>query len=103
MRLHISKKARCQYECLKGRKVQFAEQVKSLLKDIQDHPLSGIGSPALVDPAIPNFWERRFNGSGILLYYYEEGEDCVFALSIVNSVLPSFEYAIHWDIGQRWM
>lgn len=91
MKLYFSPKAQYQYQCLKGRSVPYAEQVKALLKDIQVHPLSGLGSPALVEPSFPEYWERRFNGSGMLLYSYEEGEDYVVVVSIINDLLPSYE------------
>lgn len=95
MKLYLSSKAQYQYQCLKGRSVPYAEQVKALLKDIQEHPLSGLGSPALVDPSFPEYWERRFNGSGMLLYYYEEGENYAVVISIINELLPSHEELPH--------
>lgn len=91
MKLYLSPKAQYQYQCLKGRSVPYAEQVKTLLKDIQAHPLSGLGSPALVEPSFPDYWERRFNGSGMIMYYYAEGEDYAVVFSIVNELRPSFE------------
>lgn len=91
MKLYLSPKAQYQYQCLKGRSVPYAEQVKVLLKDIQEHPLSGVGSPAPFDPSAPDWWERRFNGSGMLLYYYEDVKDYVVIVSIVNDLLPSHE------------
>ena len=91
MKLYFSPKAQYQYQCLKGRSVPYAEQVKGLLKDIQEHPLSGMGTPALVEPSIPGYWERRFNGNGMLMYSYEEGEDFVVVISIINELLPSHE------------
>ena len=91
MKLYLSPKAQYQYQCLKGRSVPYAERVKTLLKDIQAHPLSGLGSPALVEPSFPDYWERRFNGSGMIMYYYEEREDYAVVFSIVNDLLPSHE------------
>ena len=91
MKLYLSPKAQYQYQYLKGRSVPYAEQVKTLLKDIQAHPLSGLGSPALVEPSFTEYWERRFNGSGMILYYYSEGEDYVVVVSIINDLLPSHE------------
>jgi Txe/YoeB family toxin of Txe-Axe toxin-antitoxin module len=91
MRLFLSKKAEYQYQCLKGRSVPYAEQVKAILRDIKDHPLEGIGTPEPVSPSLTGYWERRFNGSGMLIYYYEEGEDYVAVISIINDLLPSHE------------
>ena len=89
MKLYLSPKAQYQYQCLKGRSVPYAEQIKALLKDIQAHPLSGLGLPALVDPSFPDYWERRFNGSGMIMYYYAEGED-----SLTNFCLLSKNFRI---------
>lgn len=89
MKLYLSPKAQFQYQRLKGKSIPYAKQVKTLLKDIQVHPLSGLGSPALVEPSFPEYWERRFNGSGMILYYYSEGEDYVVVVSIINDLLPS--------------
>lgn len=91
MKLYLSPKAQYQYQCLKGKSVPYAEQVKALLLDIREHPLSGVGTPVLVEPSLPDWWERRFNGSGMLIYYYEEEEDYVVITSIINDLLPSHE------------
>ena len=91
MKLYLSPKAQYQYQCLKGRSVPYAEQAKALMKDIQEHPLSGIGTPVPLDSFAPGWWERRFNGSGMLLYHYDEGEDYVVIVSIINDLLPSHE------------
>ena len=91
MKLYLSPKAQYQYQCLKGRSVPYAERVKTFLKDIQAHPLSGLGSPALVEPSFPDYWERRFSGRGMIMYYYAEGGDYVVVFSIFNDLLPSFE------------
>ena len=89
MKLYLSPKASWQYQTLKGKSVRYAEQVKALLLDIREHPLEGIGTPEPIDAAFPGFWERRFNGSGMVMYYYEG--DYVVVISIVNELLPSQE------------
>ncbi len=91
MKLYLSPKAHFQYQCLKGKSVPYANQVKALLLDIREHPLSGVGSPVPFGPADGGWWERRFNGSGMLVYHYEEGEDYVVITSIANDLLPSHE------------
>lgn len=159
MKLYLSPKASYQYQTLKGKSLSYAQQVKVILQDIKVHPLEGIGTPQRVDYAPDGYWERRYNGSGIIYYFYEN--DCAVVISIVNELLPSheelpaklqamskedyaqairlmeedrfvvavgkwleeypeakalileefdlppekttFEYAFHWDIGQRWM
>jgi len=72
MKLYFSPKAEYLYQTLKGKSVPRAEQVKALLRDIQAHPQEGIGSPEVVDTSLPGYWERRFNGSGMITYYYED-------------------------------
>ena len=89
MKLYLSAKAQYQYTALKGKNIHFAEQVKTILQDIKDHPLEGIGTPEILDSALPGYWERRFNGSGMIIYYHEE--DNVVIVSIGNELLPSFE------------
>lgn len=91
MKLYLSAKAQYQYQTLKGRNVRYAEQVKAILRDIKEHPLEGIGTPEPVSPLLSDYWERRFNGSGMLIYYYGEGEDDVVIVSIINDLLPSHE------------
>ena len=89
MKLYLSPKASYLYQALKGKSVSYAEQVKAILLDIKDHPLEGIGTPEIIDPSLPGYWERRFNGSGTLTYYYER--DYVVIISIDNELLPSHE------------
>lgn len=89
MKMYLSPKANFQYQTLKGKSVPYAEQVKELLLDIREHPQSGIGSPVPLEGPFPGYWERRFNGSGMVVYYYEE--DYVVVLFIVNKLLPSYE------------
>ena len=89
MKLYFSPKAQYQYQALKGKSVPYAEQVKAILRDIQEHPLEGIGSPERVDASLEGYWERRFNASGMVTYYQED--DYVVIISIGNELLPSFE------------
>ena len=63
--------------------------MKVILQDIKEHPLEGIGTPQRVDYASDGYWERRYNGSGIIYYFYEN--DCAVVISIVNELLPSHE------------
>ena len=89
MKLYLSPKAQCQYQALKSKSVPYAEQVKAILRDIQEHPQEGIGSPEQIDASLDGYWERRFNGSGMLTYYQEN--DYVVIIAIGNELLPSFE------------
>ena len=89
MKLYFSPKAEYLYQALKAKSVPYAEQVKSILRDIQAHPLEGIGTPEPVNPSLPGYWERRFNGSGRITYYYEK--NYVVIITIGNELLPSFE------------
>ena len=91
MKLYLSPKAQYQYQLLKGKNVGYAAQVKAILLDIREHPLSGIGTPQLLDSSIPDLWERRFNGSGIVLYSYEKEDDYAVVISIGNNLLPSYK------------
>lgn len=91
MKLYLSQKAQFQYQALKGKSTAYAAQVKAILLDIREHPLEGIGTPQLYNESMPDLWERRFNGSGMILYSYEEDEDYVVVLSIGNELLPSYE------------
>jgi toxin YoeB len=89
MKLYLSPKAQYQYQCLKGLNVQYAEQVKAILQDIKEHPSEGLGTPEAVDISLAGYWERRFNGSGMVTYYSEG--DYVVIISIGNELLPSHE------------
>ncbi len=91
MKLYLSPKANYQYQALKGKSVPYAEQVKTILLDIREHPLSGIGTPMPLNVPAPGYWERRFNGSGMLAYFYDETEDFVVVVFIFNELLPSQE------------
>ena len=91
MKLYLSQKAQFQYQALKGKSTAYAAQVKAILLDMREHPLEGIGTPQLYNESMPDLWERRFNGSGMILYSYEEDEDYVVVLSIGNELLPSHE------------
>lgn len=89
MKLYLSPKAQYQYQYLKGRSVQYAGQVKAILQDIKEHPAEGLGTPEAVDISLAGYWERRFNGSGMVTYYSEG--DYVVIISIGNELLPSHE------------
>lgn len=89
MKLYLSPKASYLYQALKSKSVPYAEQVKALFRDIQAHPQEGIGSPEMIERDIPGYWERRFNGSGMVTYYNEG--DYVIIISIMNELLPSYE------------
>ena len=89
MKLYLSPKASYLYQALKSKSVPYAEQVKALFRDIQAHPQEGIGSPEMIERDIPGYWERRFNGSGIVCYFHEG--NYVVILSIMNELLPSHE------------
>ena len=89
MKLYLSPVAQYQYQVLKGKSVGYAQQVKTILLDIKAHPLEGIGTPEPVNVFIPGYWERRFNGSGMITYYHEN--DYVVVIGISNNLLPSQE------------
>ena len=89
MKLYLSPKASYLYQALKSKSVPYAEQVKALFRDIQAHPHEGIGTPEMIDASLPGYWERRFNGSGMVTYYSEG--DYVIIISIMNELLPSHE------------
>ena len=89
MKLYLSPKASYLYQALKGKSVHYAEQVKAILQDIKEHPLEGIGTPEPIGPSLHGYWERRFNGSGMITYYHEA--DYVVIISILNELLPSHE------------
>ncbi|MBQ9411351.1 MAG: type II toxin-antitoxin system YoeB family toxin [Bacteroidales bacterium] len=89
MKLYLSPKAQYQFQALKAKNIKYAEQVKAILLDIKEHPLCGIGTPEPVDPLFPDYLERRYNGSGMILYFYED--DYAVILNIGNELLPSHE------------
>ena len=89
MKLYLSPKASYLYQTLKGKSVPCAEQVKAIFQDIKEHPMEGIGTPELLDASFPGYWERRFNGNGMITYYFED--DYVVIISIFNELLPSHE------------
>lgn len=93
MKLYLSPKASYLYQALKSKSVPYAEQVKALFRDIQAHPQEGIGTPEMIDASLPGYWERRFNGSGMVTYYSEG--DYVIIISIMNELLPSMKLAAH--------
>lgn len=71
MKLYLSPKASYQYQTLKSKSIRYAAQVKAIFQELKEHPLEGIGSPELMNPEIPGYWERLFNGSGKVLYFHE--------------------------------
>lgn len=71
MKLYLSPKASYLYQALKSKSVPYAEQVKAILRDIQEHPQEGIDS------------------RGRVIYYQEN--DYVVIISIGNELLPSHE------------
>lgn len=94
MKIYFSPKASYQYQTLKGQSVQYAQQLKALFLDIKAHPQVGLGTPEALDlkleeARLHGYWDRRFNGSGSVVYYC--GGDFVVVVSVFNELLPSHE------------
>ncbi|MDR2963550.1 MAG: Txe/YoeB family addiction module toxin [Bacteroidales bacterium] len=51
---------------------KIIKRIEALLKDIQQHPLFGIGKPEALKENLSGFWSRRINREHRIIYTYEE-------------------------------
>ena len=47
-------------------------KIRSLLKDIQEHPFTGLGKPELLKGNLNGFWSRRIDQEHRLVYTIDE-------------------------------
>lgn len=60
----------------------IVNRIQTLLKDIAEHPFSGIGKPEPLKHEFAGMWSRRINEEHRLVYSIENDRITIFVLSM---------------------
>ena len=77
---------------IKDSEPELAEKIKLLLKDVLEHPDSGVGTPVQMSGRYSGVWARKISFKNTL--YYVFNEEKVVVLSIKSS---SFRFAVNTE------
>lgn len=66
----------------KSGNTKIQNRISALLKDIQQHPFTGIGKPEPLKHNLKGLWSRRINEEHRLVYQVADGMIYVYVLSM---------------------
>lgn len=66
----------------KSGNTKIQNRISSLLKDILQHPFTGIGKPGPLKHNLKGLWSRRINDEHRLVYQVSDGMIYVYVLSM---------------------
>ena len=66
----------------KSGNTKIQNRISALLKDIQQHPFTGIGNPEPLKHNLKGLWSRRINEEHRLVYQVADGMIYVYVLSM---------------------
>lgn len=66
----------------KSGNTKIQNRISALLKDIQQHPFTGIGKPEPLKHNLKGLWSRRINEEHRLVYQVADGIIYVYVLSM---------------------
>jgi toxin YoeB len=78
----FSPQAKEDYVYWKKHNQAVVNRIKRLLKDMTEHPYTGIGKPELLKHDLSGKWSRRINPEHRLLYIVREKEHAIHILSL---------------------
>ena len=82
MRLIFSPTAKEHYDFWKTTNPRIADRIKLLLRDICEHPFTGIGKPEPLKGNLKGIWSRRINSEHRILYEVSENDIIIHILSM---------------------
>jgi len=82
MRIIFSPTALEHYEFWKKTDGKIIEKIKSLLRDMSEHPFTGIGKPEPLKGNLRGVWSRRITSTHRLLYEVKGDEIDILVLSM---------------------
>lgn len=82
-RITLSEQARKEflYFSQSGNK-SVMNKIAALLKDIAEHPYTGIGKPESLKYELAGYWSRRINSEHRIIYSVSEKDITIYVLSI---------------------
>lgn len=66
----------------KSGNTKIQNRISALLKDIQQHPFTGIGKPEPLKHNLKGLWSRRINEEHRLVYQVADGMIYIYVLSM---------------------
>ena len=81
-RIAFLPRARKDFDEWKRNDGKMVERIKELLRDIAEHPYSGIGKPEPLKHNLKGLWSRRINEEHRLVYQVADGMIYVYVLSM---------------------
>jgi toxin YoeB len=80
MDIIFSPEATTDYEYWKEKNPNMVERIKRLLKDMSEHPFTGIGKPEKLKYELAGKWSRRIDTEHRIIYIVRENDVYVLAL-----------------------
>jgi toxin YoeB len=82
MDIIFSPEATTDYEYWKEKNPNVIERIKRLLKDMSEHPFTGIGKPERLKYSLSGKWSRRINSKHRIVYIVREKENNIYVLAL---------------------
>ena len=70
------------YEYWKEKNPNVIDRIKRLLKDMAEHPFTGIGKPEKLKYELAGKWSRRINTEHRIVYIVSEKENDIYVLAL---------------------
>ena len=90
MEIKLLEQARIDLEYWKktGNKV-IMNKITALLKDISEHPYTGIGKPEPLKGDLSGWWSRRIDDTHRIVYKEQDGNIIIASLSLIHISEPT--------------
>ena len=82
MNITFSPEAQEDYEYWKENNPLVVKRIKRLLKDMSEHPYTGIGKPEKLKYELTGKWSRRINEKHRIVYVVREIENDIYILAL---------------------
>ncbi|KAA6311483.1 Toxin RelK [termite gut metagenome] len=82
MSITFSPEAEEDYEYWKMNNPVMVNRIKRLLKDMSEHPYTGIGKPERLKYELSGKWSRRINTEHRIIYIVREPEEDIYILAL---------------------
>ena len=82
MDITFSPEAREDYEYWKQNNPRIVIRIKRLLRDMREHPNTGIGKPEKLKYELSGKWSRRINSEHRIIYTVRDIENDIYILAL---------------------